>query len=247
MSDGGTEAKDLKYRVETLLRNKVKLEELRDKKSRDKLLSKKLHKEKVSRKKLIKTPEELIRNYRNNRRNYKDYKFRKNKAQKVEIGEKVVFAIRISSKATLSKPQNSVFRKLGLLKVHEGAFFVNSENLQESLRKVLNHVIFGPLKDEVARELILKRSFIKTSEQVVPVTTNKLVEDLIGNGLVSLNDLVFELSMGGSNFDRIKEKLRPYKLTKPTHGYGDKNKPFKAGGSWGYYSDKFSDIVSKMI
>jgi len=36
-------------------------------------------------------------------------------------------------------------------------------------------------------------------------------------------------------------------MTKPTKGYGEKTKPFKTGGAWGFRDSKINDLVNTMI
>jgi len=36
-------------------------------------------------------------------------------------------------------------------------------------------------------------------------------------------------------------------MTKPTNGYGEKTKPFKTGGAYGFRDNKINELVSTMI
>jgi len=66
-------------------------------------------------------------------------------------------------------------------------------------------------------------------------------------GLIVLEDLVTELYKGGLNIDQVREFLGAFKMTKPTNGYGEKTKPFRNGGAWGFRGNKINDLTDTMI
>ena len=45
----------------------------------------------------------------------------------------------------------------------------------------------------------------------------------------------------------IKKFLAPFKLSKPTNGYGEKRKPLKRGGVYGDHGIAINDLLLKMI
>ena len=239
----------LKYKAETILKHKLRLTELKDRKARDKLKSRQIYKEKLNLKRNIKKPEDFVRDYRRRQKNYADYKMRKNKKPALQNEmDKVFFVLRIRGNKNLSKPQSTILKRMGLKKIHEAHFFKNTDETRDNLKRLENHVVFGALDVEVARELITKRSFIKTATSIEPVTSNKLIEDVFGKeGMISIEDVAYELIFGGTKFDQIKEKIRTYKINKPTNGYGDKLKPYTKGGVWGYHLKGFSDFISSTI
>jgi len=45
----------------------------------------------------------------------------------------------------------------------------------------------------------------------------------------------------------IKKFLAPFKLTKPTNGYGEKKKPLGKGGMYGDHGKNINKLLIKMI
>ena len=45
----------------------------------------------------------------------------------------------------------------------------------------------------------------------------------------------------------MKKFLAPFKLTKPTNGYGQKKKPIERGGVYGDHGVQINDLVIKII
>ena len=239
----------LRFRAETVLRHKERLENLRDARARNRLEARKIYKDKLKLKKDFIRPEDLVRDYRRKQLNYADYKLRKNKKAALESGAgEVVFVVRVQGSKNLTNQQKSILNKLGLRKIHEGHFFLNTEELKTKLKCVENQIVFGALTFASAKELVNKRAFFIKGDEVAPLTSNKPVEDHLGShGLVCIEDLVAELVKGGKKFEQVKKFLCSFKLNKPSGGYGDKKRSVRQGGVWGFYPDGLNDLLAQMI
>ena len=96
--------------------------------------------------------------------------------------------------------------------------------------------------------IIKKRGFCKVANEYVPINSNALVEEHLGDkGLICLNDLVTVLVKGLESFEEVRQFLGALKLNKPTNGYGVKQKPFREGGAWGNREEKINELIQKMI
>jgi large subunit ribosomal protein L7e len=68
--------------------------------------------------------------------------------------------------------------------------------------------------------LIKKRGFIRKEKQILPVSSNKLVEQELGDlGCICIEDVSSELMVNGAKTEEILKRLCTFKLTKPTEGY----------------------------
>ncbi len=100
---------------------------------------------------------------------------------------------------------------MGLRKQHELGFLEYNDMTKKNLKLIENFIIFGSINRPVIRTLLSKRGFLKNEKELIPIKSNKVVEDILGNeGLVCIEDLVTEIATVGSNFEKIKKYLWYY-------------------------------------
>ena len=199
------------YKAETILRHSNRLAELTEKKSKQKLESLKIQRanQKAPKSELIR-PEDLVYKYKQQQQNYSAYKIKKRASTQsvaLEVG-KLIGVLRIRSSMNISPQQKRFLSKLGLRKQHELGIFRVDEALIKELKLVENFVTYGELNRQTVRALLSKRGYLKNGKELLPVKSNKVVEDILGEfGMVCIDDLVNEISFVAKNFEKVKEYL----------------------------------------
>lgn len=118
-------------------------------------------------------------------------------------------------------------RMLGLNRVNQCVLVKNSQSLQGMLLKVKDYATYGPVSEEVIKELISKRG-----------------SEYAGR----LQDAKGKYSY--SSFDYAGKKYkRCFKLNPPRKGYGRAGikKSFVSGGALGNRGEKITDLIQRMI
>lgn len=68
--------------------------------------------------------------------------------------------------------------------------------------------------------MIKKRGYIRKEKQILPISSNKLIEQELGDlGCICIEDVVSELMILGPKSEDLMKRLCTFKLTKPTEGY----------------------------
>jgi large subunit ribosomal protein L7e len=201
----------LLYKAETILRHRNRISEINERKSKQKLESIQIQKQKQRvPKNDVKKPEELVTNYREQQKNFASYKLRKRASTdsiELENGS-LVLIIRIRGDKHLSPQQKGIFRKLQLKKQHEAHFFVVSEDLKRLIRSIENFIVYGYVTKATVKSLINKRGYLRIEKEVKPINSNKVVEDTLGSlGMVCIEDVVSEIFNRGQNFEKLKKSV----------------------------------------
>ena len=240
------------YKAETVLKHKNKLDEIRERKAKQKLASIQIQRQaQKAPKSDIKRPEDFVRAYRETQKNYTDYKKRKqrNKANSGElnIGD-VLLVLRIRGDKNLSAQQKKLLSKLRIKKQHEAVLLRVDQPLIDILKSVENCVIYGHISHAVAKELVTKRGQLRKDKQIVSINSNEVVENVLGElGIICIEDIVSAIARGNKDFDVVQKHLCTFKLSKPTEGYGDKRLPITKAGVWGYRGNGMNELVNVMI
>ena len=96
--------------------------------------------------------------------------------------------------------------------------------------------------------MIQKRGFIRKDKQILPISSNKLVEVELGDlGCLCIEDVASELIEQGAKTEDLLKRLCTFKLTKPTEGYQLKRLPRNKEGSWGNWDLEINELILKML
>ena len=240
------------YKAETVLKHRNKLNEIRERKAKQKLASVQIQRQaKKAPKSDIKRPEDFVRTYRESQKNYADYKKRKqrgnNNSGEPTAGD-VVMVLRIRSDKNLSDQQRKLLSKLRLKKQHEAVLLRVDQPLIDILKSVENCVIYGQINYTVAKELVTKRGNLRKNKEIKSISSNEVVEDILGElGIICIEDIISSIARGNKDFDVVQKHLCTFKLSKPTEGYGDKKLPVTKSGVWGYRGNTMNELVNTMI
>lgn len=116
------------------------------------------------------------------------------------------------------------------------------------LRRVEPYIAYGYPSQTTISKLVYKRGFGKISGSRIPLTDNVIVEQQLGkHGLISVEDLIHEVSTVGPHFKEANNFLWPFKLNSPRKGFAEKRHPYQNGGVWGNREDLINELVRRML
>jgi len=98
------------------------------------------------------------------------------------------------------------------------------------------------------RELIYKRGYAKVEGRRIPISSNDVVENVLGKyGMICVEDVIHEIMTVGENFKYASNFLWPFKLNTPSGGWRKKTNHFVEGGDFGNREDKINELLRKMV
>lgn len=138
-----------------------------------------------------------------------------------------VFVVRqeLGRSKPLPKP-NQVLRLLRLTRAWSGVFVRLTQATATMLSVVEPYVAFGEPSTKAIRDMIYKRGHARigtgAETKKVPISDNALVEKHLGEyGILSVDDIVHELSTVGPNFKVVAQFLWPIDIPPPSKEYRD--------------------------
>jgi len=161
---------------------------------------------------------------------------------------KVYLVVRIRGINNLSPVVRKILQLLRLRQLHNATFVRVSKATTNMLRKVEPFITYGYPSQKLISQLIYKRGFAKVNGQRVPLANNEIIEQSLGKqGLISMEDLVHEITTCGPHFKAANNFLWPFKLTSPRKGYTAKRHPYHNSGDWGNRETEINELVQRML
>lgn len=161
---------------------------------------------------------------------------------------KVYLVVRIRGINNLSPVVRKILQLLRLRQLHNATFVRVSKATTNMLRKVEPFITYGYPSSKLISQLIYKRGFAKVNGQRIPLNSNEIVENSLGKqGLISIEDLVHEITSCGPHFKQANNFLWPFKLTSPRKGYSAKRHPYHSSGDWGNRETEINELVQRML
>merc|ERR1711991_943388 len=170
---------------------------------------------------IFKRAEKYVREYRSSERALIRARRSAKKAGNyfVEPEAKLGFVIRIRGINGVDPKSKKILQLLRLRQIHNGVFVKLNAASEQMLRLVTPYITFGTPSLRTVRELIYKRGYGKINKMRIPLTSNKLIEDSLGQyGMICLEDIVHEIFTVGPNFKKVANFLWPFKLSPPKGG-----------------------------
>lgn len=97
---------------------------------------------------------------------------------------------------------------------HDCVLLKNNKENQILLKIVEPFVCFGYPTVGTIRELVFKKGFAFMGGRKIPIQSNKLIEDHLGeHGVICLEDVIHELSSVGEKFDYVVKFLGPFQVS----------------------------------
>jgi len=161
---------------------------------------------------------------------------------------KVYFVIRLRGINNIAPKPKKILQLLRLLQINNGVFIKVTKATTQMLNLVEPYVTYGEPNLKTVRELIYKRGYGKINKQRIPLSDNQVVEGALGKfGIVSVEDVIHEISTAGPNFKQVSSFLAPFKLSNPTGGFKHRKfNHFVEGGATGDRETTINKLVRTM-
>ncbi|GAA5992573.1 hypothetical protein JCM11641_002636 [Rhodosporidiobolus odoratus] len=232
---------------ETLLKKRKSTEKSREEKRASALEARKARKAK--RQVIFKRAEQYVNEYNKKEREEVRLK-RQAKANGdfyVPAQPKVYFVMRIKGINNIAPKPRKILQLLRLLQINNGVFVKVTKATSEMLLRVEPYITYGEPNLKTIRELIYKRGHGKVNKQRVPLSSNQIIEENLGQyGIISIEDIVHEIATAGPHFKQVANFLWPFKLSNPNGGFRTRKAPgFIEGGETGKREHFINDLVRK--
>lgn len=124
---------------------------------------------------------------------------------------------------------------LRLLQINNGVFIKVTKATTQMLLLVEPYITYGEPNLKTIRELIYKRGYGKVNKQRIPLSSNQVIEESLGQyGIISIEvslhwsatlatsaltlsalaqDIVHEIATAGPNFKQVSNFLWPFKVS----------------------------------
>jgi len=161
---------------------------------------------------------------------------------------KVALVVRIRGINHLAPQPRKILQLFRLRQIHNATLVRINRATLNMLKKVEPYVTFGYPSKKVISDLVYKRGYGKVNKQRIPLTTNEVVEKVLGKyNIISVEDLINELINVGPHFKEANNFLWTFKLTSPRGGFNNKRHPFQQGGDWGNREEEINNLVKRML
>ena len=161
---------------------------------------------------------------------------------------KFFLVIRIKGINKVPPKEKKILQLFRLRQLHNATFVKNNKATLIMLRRIDPWVTYGFPSHSVIRSLIYKRGYGKINGQRIPFTSNKVIEEGLGQfGIKCVEDLIHEIYTCGSHFKEANNFLWPFKLRSPKGGIDAKRQPFLNGGDFGLREEFINEFAKRMI
>jgi len=173
---------------------------------------------------------------------------RANNSYFVPAEGKLLLAVRIRGVNRLNPRVVRILRLFRLRQIHNATLIRVNKATLNMLKHVDPYVTYGYPDRKTISQLLYKRGCLKIKGQRIPIVSNQLVETALGKqNILSVEDLIEELTQVGANFKVANNTVWPFKLNSPKGGYSNKRHPYNQGGDWGNREHAINEFVRRMI
>jgi len=200
--------------------------------------------------KIFKRAEQYVKEYRQKERDeVRLARQAKNKGNYYVPAEpKLAFVMRIRGINQVHPKVRKALQLFRLRQINNGVFVKLNKATVNMLRICEPHITWGYPNLKSVRELIYKRGFAKKEFRRVPITSNDVVESVLGKrDIICVEDLVHEIFTVGKNFKYASNFLWPFKLNTPSGGWRKKTNHYVEGGDFGCREDKINELLRRMV
>jgi 60S ribosomal protein uL30 len=233
---------------ESLLKKRKTLEEIKAKRDAKRAELKKG--KKGFRKVIFKRAESYVKEYRDKEKQTIRFKRQAKNANNfyIEPAPKVAFVIRVRGINRCAPETRKILQLLRLRQIHNGVFVKLNKATITMLKLVEPYITYGEPNLKSISELIYKRGFGKVNKQRIPLTSNQVIANNLGQfKIICIEDLIHEIVTCGPHFKEANNFLWPFKLSNPTGGFRQKLLHFNEGGDAGQRGDEINKLIRRML
>jgi len=161
-----------------------------------------------------------------------------------------VFVIRIRDDTAVSKVVRTSLSTLRLRNVNEGVFIRFTDGNKKMLEQIQPYISYGQVSKKIVKELINRRGFGNVEGERVPLTSNTVIEEAIGEetGVICVEDMVEELFNVGDAFSEVASFLWPFRLIAPKSGFQKRVLAMNSKKEdYGDFGGLIDDLVNSMM
>jgi 60S ribosomal protein uL30 len=200
--------------------------------------------------KIFKRAEQYVKEYRSKERDeIRLARQARNKGNYYVPAEaKLAFVMRIRGINQVHPKVRKALQLFRLRQINNGVFVKLNKATLNMLRICEPYITWGYPNQKSVRELIYKRGFVKVDHRRTPITSNSVIEGVLGRkDIICVEDLVHEIFTVGNNFKYASNFLWPFKLNTPAGGWRKKTNHYVEGGDFGNREDKINELLRRMV
>jgi len=161
---------------------------------------------------------------------------------------KVALLVRIRGINHLAPQVRKILQLFRLRQIHNATFVRINRATLNMIKKVEPFITFGYPTRQTISDLIYKRGYGKINKQRIPITSNEVIERVLGRfGIICVEDLINEIYTVGPHFKEANNFLWSFKLSSPSGGYNNKRHAYQQGGDWGNREEEINPFVKRML
>jgi large subunit ribosomal protein L7e len=166
----------------------------------------------------------------------------------VPAESKVILIIRIRGINNMAPGPKKILQLFRLRQLHNATLVRVNRATLNMIKKIEPFITFGYPTRQTISNLVYKRGYGKINKQRIPITSNEVVEKVLGqHKIICVEDLITELYTCGTHFKEANNFLWSFKLASPKGGFNNKRHPFIKGGDWGMREEKINQLVAQML
>jgi len=166
----------------------------------------------------------------------------------VPAESKVILVVRIRGINHMAPGPKKILQLFRLRQLHNAVLIRVNRATLNMLKKVEPFVTFGYPTRHTISNLVYKRGYGKINKQRIPITSNEVVEKVLGqHKIICVEDLITELYTCGTHFKVANNFMWSFKLSSPKGGFSNKRHPYQKGGDWGARDEAINELVANML
>ena len=139
----------------------------------------------------------------------------------------------------------TILSELRLNEQFDGVFILLNEENRKKLKGISHLIVFGVPSLEFIRQLFHTRLFYMDGDKEVPLTSNKVVSDALGDkGIECIDDMVHSISTTDDAFDAVASFIAPFHFHKITVA---KSRLLASQGGISGWAKDIQEFLSKII
>jgi len=161
---------------------------------------------------------------------------------------KVILLTRIRGINNLAPQVRKILQLFRLRQIHNATFLRVNRATLNMVKKVEPFITYGYPTRQTISDLIYKRGYGKINKQRIPITSNEVIEKVLGKfGIICVEDLINEIYTVGKHFKEANNFLWSFKLSSPKGGFNNKRHAYQQGGDWGNRDEEINTLVKRML
>lgn len=209
-------------------------------------------KEKQRNKKIqFKRAEHIVQNFRKTNASAKRARRLSTDGKTLQIKEpaKLVLVVRVKGQPDRDMDDRTqrILNSFRLTKVNFARLLELNDYTKKMIRIIEPFVTYGYPTKKTVQDLVYKRGMILQDGNLVPITSNELIEEHLGkHDVICLEDIIHELFTCGEHFKEVNNFLCPFKLSPPKLIEGTRKVLVKETPATGNRKDEINDFVQAM-